>query len=201
MGLRSRDPDRSHYIERFLERHSADVRGRVLEIGDDAYTRRFGGDRVAQSDVLHVEEGNPHATIVGDLTRADHLPSNAFDCIILTQTLHLIYDPGPPSHAPSHPRPVGHTAPHCPGITPISHREWPGSWHWSFTTNSAARLFAETFGTSRSRSRADGNVMAAAQFLYGLACEDVRRADLESLDPDYQVIVTVRAEKSAGAEG
>src|SRR5688572_17693927 len=56
------------YIEQFLALHAGDVRGRTLEIGDDAYTRRFGGDRVALHDVLHVAEGNPKATFVGDLT-------------------------------------------------------------------------------------------------------------------------------------
>ena len=34
-----------HYIERFLAQHAVDVQGRVLEVGDDAYTRRFGGER------------------------------------------------------------------------------------------------------------------------------------------------------------
>jgi SAM-dependent methyltransferase len=81
-----------YYIEKFLVEHSQDIRGRVLEIGDDSYTRRFGGNRVAIRDVLHVEEGNVRATLVGDLTRADHIPSDTFDCFILTQTLHLIYD-------------------------------------------------------------------------------------------------------------
>src|SRR5437867_552274 len=81
-----------YFIERFLARHAQDIRGRVLEIGDNTYTRRFGGDRVVVSDVLHVSEGNPLATFVGDLTMADHIPSEAFDCIIVTQTLQLIYD-------------------------------------------------------------------------------------------------------------
>ncbi|MEJ7654283.1 MAG: methyltransferase domain-containing protein [Chloroflexia bacterium] len=36
--------------------------------------------------------GAPEATFVADLADADHIPSDAFDCIILTQTLHLIYD-------------------------------------------------------------------------------------------------------------
>ena len=34
------------YIEAFLATNSVDVRGRVLEIGDSAYTRQFGRDRV-----------------------------------------------------------------------------------------------------------------------------------------------------------
>ena len=81
-----------HYIERFLKRNAAAIGGRVLEIGDDAYTRRFGADRVSSVDILHVHGGNPRATIVGDLADARMLPPNAYDCIVLTQTLQLVYD-------------------------------------------------------------------------------------------------------------
>src|SRR5512139_900423 len=65
-----------YYIEKFLSEFSSDIRGHVLEIKHNAYTRRYGGDRVTCSDVLHPVEGNPDATIVADLTKADHLPSN-----------------------------------------------------------------------------------------------------------------------------
>ena len=46
-----------HFIDGFIERHAGDIRGRTLEIGDDRYTRRFGGDRVDRCDVLHAEAG------------------------------------------------------------------------------------------------------------------------------------------------
>ncbi|HKN87045.1 MAG TPA: methyltransferase domain-containing protein, partial [Nitrospiraceae bacterium] len=91
-GFDRGQPIDRYYIERFLARHADDIRGRVLEIADDAYTRRFGGRRVTTSDVLHVVEGNPHATIVADLTNAGHLPSEQYDCVILTQVLSVIYD-------------------------------------------------------------------------------------------------------------
>ena len=80
------------YIESFLDKHRADVRGRVLEMGDPNYTVKFGDDRVTKSDVLNYVEGNPKATIVADLTDAPHIPDNTFDCIIITQTLQMIYD-------------------------------------------------------------------------------------------------------------
>ena len=89
---RGRPIDRYYIEEGFLARHGDDIRGHVLEIGDASYTQEFGGDRVAVSDVLHVDEGNPQATIVADLSSADHIPSDTFDCIIFTQTLHFIYD-------------------------------------------------------------------------------------------------------------
>ena len=82
-----------YYIEKFLSAHAADIYGRVLEVADNSYTCRFGGTRVIRSDVLHITPDNPRATIVADLTCADDvIPSQAFDCIILTQTLEVIYD-------------------------------------------------------------------------------------------------------------
>ncbi|MBI3797386.1 MAG: hypothetical protein HY268_10540 [Deltaproteobacteria bacterium] len=53
-----------YYMEKFLSAHSSDIYGRVLEIENNAYTGKFGGDRVTKSDVLHVVAGNPQATIL-----------------------------------------------------------------------------------------------------------------------------------------
>src|SRR5574341_1360213 len=60
-----------YYIETFLARHATEIRGRVLEIGDNIYTWRFGGDRVVQSDILDVASTNRQASIIADLARAD----------------------------------------------------------------------------------------------------------------------------------
>jgi len=46
-----------YYIDRFLRRNSSAVFGRVLEVGDDSYTRQFGGERVTRRDVFHVQTG------------------------------------------------------------------------------------------------------------------------------------------------
>ena len=55
------------YVERFVGAHAADIRGRVLEIAAPDYTSRFGRD-VERVDILMANDGNPEATIVGDLT-------------------------------------------------------------------------------------------------------------------------------------
>ena len=91
-GWERGQPVDRYYIERFLGERAADIRGRVLEVGDGTYTERFGGERVTTSDVLHVDPDAPAATIIADLTSADHVRTDSFDCIILTQTLHLIFD-------------------------------------------------------------------------------------------------------------
>src|SRR5262249_10442558 len=81
-----------HYIEAFLQQHVSDVAGAVLEVNDDDYTREFGGNRITRSDVTDIEPTNRRATIVADLRSAPAIPSNTYDCVILTQTLHVIFD-------------------------------------------------------------------------------------------------------------
>lgn len=82
-GWREGQPiDRYYTEEQFLASYEEDIRGRVLEIGDDRYTRQFGGEKVTKSDVLGYL-GSPGTTIQADLTKADHIPSDTLDCVIL----------------------------------------------------------------------------------------------------------------------
>lgn len=185
-----------YYIENFLDCSSNDIRGRVLEIGDRTYTTRFGGNRVAVSDVLHVSADNPQATIVGDLANADHIPSDAFDCIILTQTLHLIYDVNQAVRTLYRIlKPGAVLLVTVPGITQISSDRWKTTWYWSFTTQSAQRMFAEVFGDGNVSVNAYGNVLTATSFLYGMAAQELDAKTLDRHDPNYQLLITVRAVK------
>ena len=185
-----------HYIDRFLERHASEIAGRVLEIGDDTYTRRFGGRRVSRSDVLHVQSGNPRATIVGDIADPDVLPPNAFDCIVLTQTLQLIYDvPLAIAHIHRTLAPGGVVLVTVPGISQIDRGEWGKTWFWSFTPAALRRLFGDVFGPEAVMVEDYGNVFAATAFLQGLAVEEIDIASLDPLDHAYPVIVALRARK------
>jgi glycosyltransferase involved in cell wall biosynthesis len=191
-----------YYIERFLSAHASDIRGHVLEIADDTYTRRFGGGRVTKSDVLHVER-EPGATIVGDLTCADHIPPATFDCVILTQTLQFIYDvPAALRTVKRILRPGGAVLATVPGISPVSRYDlerW--GYYCAFTSMSVRRLFGAVFPASAIRVQAHGNVLAAAAFLYGMAAEELEPRELDSFDPDYEVVITVRAVRPANGAG
>jgi hypothetical protein len=119
-----------YYIERFLAANADVITGRVLEIGDSGYTRRFGGTRVTRSDVLNIEPGDPGTTIVADLATADHIPSDSFDCLVITQTLHLIYDLSVAVGTLHRILNPGDAADYVPGISPLSQTEgrhlvWP----------------------------------------------------------------------------
>lgn len=185
------------YIEQFLAREQAAIRGRVLEIAENTYSRRFGGSRVTQSDVLFTDAGHRNGTIVGDLTQAETLPAGAFDCVILTQTMQHIYDmQSVVDTLKVVLKPGGHVLATVPGISHISRFDMD-RWgdFWRFTTASAQRLFAEVFGESNVRVESWGNAYAAVGLLHGLAVEDVDAVKLDQHDRDYQVIVTVVATK------
>ncbi len=195
-GFGRGNPIDRYYIENFLATHAQEIRGSVLEIAENTYTRMYGGAQVGKSDVLHVE-GNPHATMVADLTHAMHIPSEAFDCIILTQTLQQIYDVRLVIRTIHRIlKPGGVLLATVPGISQIdrgSMERW-GDW-WRFTTLSARRLFEEVFPAANVTVKAYGNVLAAVAFLYGLAVQELRRLELDYLDPDYEVIIAIKATK------
>lgn len=187
-----------HYIERFLLRHAVDVRGHVLEVGNDAYTRRHGGGRVTHCDILHVDAGNRRATIVADLAAAPQIEDASFDCIILTQVLHLIYDARAAVRTLHRIlKPGGVLLLTVPGITQVPHgTDWTHTWYWSFTELSVRRMLGEVFGDGHLDLEVGGNVLAATAFLQGLAAEDLAVEELEALDRDYPVIIAARTQRT-----
>jgi SAM-dependent methyltransferase len=184
------------YVERFVGRHRADIRGRVLEIAAPDYTQRFGTG-VTSVDILMAKEGNPRATIVGDLSDAPHIPEATFDCAIVTQTLQFIYDVRAALRTLERILvPGGVLLVTVPGLTKISPPEDAefGEW-WHFTGRSVRRLAEEAFGGGEIEVETFGNVLAATGFLYGLAAGDLLDGELAFHDPLYEVVIGLRATK------
>jgi SAM-dependent methyltransferase len=188
-----------YYIEQFLSQHASDIRGHVLEIANDYYTRRFGGAGVTKADVLHVTDRLPQVTIIADLTSADGIPADTFDCIILTQTLQFIYDTRAVVRTLHRIlKPGGVVLATCAGITKVSAEDMD-RWgdYWRFTSMSARRLFEEAFPANQVTVQSYGNVLTATAFLYGLAAEELSSEELDARDPNFEVTIGVRAVKPA----
>ena len=186
------------YIERFLDEHRGDIRGRVLEVMDAGYTERFGSG-VDRADVLDVDAANPRATIVADLAAARDVPANTFDCFVLTQTLQFVYEVEAAVRAAHRLlRPGGVLLATVPCVSRIDRSAGVEGDFWRFTQASCERLFGAVFGPEQVEVRAYGNVLAAVAFLMGMAREELREQELDGGDAYFPVLIAVRAVKGAG---
>jgi SAM-dependent methyltransferase len=163
----------------------------VLEVGEDRYTRQFGDSRVEDSDILHVDASNPRATIIADLADAPAIPDARFDTLIVTQTLHLVYDARAAVRTLHRIlRPGGTLLLTVPGITQVpAGTTWSGTWYWAFTPLSVERMLREVFGANDVSLTVYGNVLSATAMLYGMSSADLRRDELAATDPEYPVII------------
>lgn len=195
-GYERGGPVDRYYIENFLQKNAALIHGRVLEIGDNDYTLRYGGVKITQSDILHINEENKKATIIGDLSNAPQIADKSFNCIILTQTLQFIYDYKEALHTCYRIlKPGGALLFTVPGISHIDHNEWKDSWFWSFTQSSIKRVLSETFPAEKINVETFGNVLVATAFLYGLGLPELKKEQMDHTDPHYQVIIAATAIK------
>ena len=188
-----------HYIHRFLADNRADIRGRVLEVKDSGYARRFGSD-VTEVDVLDIDASNPRASIIADLSRADEIPANAYDCFILSQTLQLIPDVhGAIANAWRILADGGVLLLTVPVITKLA--SGMGEYdYWRFTARGCSSLLVPKFGAGNVTVCSYGSVLSAIAFLSGMAAEELSTRELEFGDDDYTILVGVRAVKRSVVE-
>jgi SAM-dependent methyltransferase len=194
-GYERGHPIDRYYIEDFLSRSSADIKGRVLEIQDNVYTKQFGAAAVTESQVLDVNPNNQSATIIADITNAPLLRDNSYDCVILTQTLQLIYDVKSALGTIHRVlKPGGILLLTVPGISPKgldTHM-----WCWSFFPLGVRKLLEEKFGEAEIAVESHGNFLTSVAFIAGLAQEDLPEKDFGLNDPAFPLIITARVVKN-----
>jgi SAM-dependent methyltransferase len=185
---RGRPVDRV-YIERFLQQHAGDIRGRGVEIYEPTYLERFGA--CTQVDVLDADAASTRATIRGDLSA---LPADAFDVFVCTQTLQAIADPLTAlRQAHRALRPGGVLLATVPGISQIAPGD-PFPDHVRFTAHGLRTLAEQVFPGAQ--VTAHGNVRTAAAFLYGLAEDELDTEAFATDDPAYELLITLRAARA-----
>jgi SAM-dependent methyltransferase len=183
------------YIEQFLAGHSEDVRGSCLEILNADYTHRFGGTRVTSSDVLDINPANTVATLVADLGEPDSLPAERFDCVIFTQTLHLVPDMRVAlANVWRAVAPGGVLLLTVPALG--RHEARKGFHHdrWRVTKTGLEWLLPD-LPAGRSDITTYGNVLSCTAFLYGLAAEELRPEELQIVDREFPLLVAARVLK------
>jgi hypothetical protein len=81
-----------HYWAVFLEKHKPDIHGYCLEIGTIQTVRMYGGEALTKAEAIDLSRHSPEITVVEDLSRADQVPSDTYDCFVNQFTMPVIYD-------------------------------------------------------------------------------------------------------------
>jgi hypothetical protein len=195
-GIERGLPIDRYYIEKFMKENAGFIKGFVLEIGDNYYTKKYG-NTVEGSDILDVSPENKKATIIADLTQLPDSGTNRYDCVICTQTYNFIFKVEKAVEGVSSLlKPGGVLLATAAGISQISRYDM-NRWgdFWRFTTASISKLHTPYFNKSLSVKHY-GNVLAACAFLQGISVEDLPSPSLlNEIDNDYQLLITVVGEK------
>lgn len=185
-----------YYIENFLDKHKAFIKGKCLEIQDNNYTLKYGQQKVNQSDILDINRINKKATIYGDLRKLDNISDNSYDCIILTQVLQYIDDyESAINECRRVLKPNGILLATFPSIGRIDCAAGVKGDFWRFTTASAKYIFQKFFPKSNLEIKAWGNVLAGLGFWTGLSQGDLTKRELDYFDENFPCVITVKAIK------
>lgn len=185
------------YIEDFLEKYKASIRGKVLEIAENTYTMKYGENRIEESCILHIN-GTGKNAIKGDLETGEGLEENSFDTMIITQTLMFLYDAGSAvNHIYRALKRGGTALLTVAGISQVSRYDDDRWGHYfGFYETGIRKLCSEVFGKENVKISVYGNVKTAAAMLYGLCSRDLQPEDFEVHDRDYPVIIGISLYKA-----
>lgn len=195
-GLRFGSPIDRVYIDDFLNNSRQFIKGDVLEIAEDTYSKKYSEDEI-NSYILHIDEQNDSRVITGDLETGENIPIEKFDCLIITQTLPFVYQPkGFLRNCYKTLKPGGTLLMTVGGLSQISRYDMD-RWgdYWRFTDLSINKMACEFFDEAKVEVETYGNVKTACAFLQGFPSYVISKKAFSVQDPDYQVIITLRAIK------
>ena len=187
---------RRYYIDQFLTANNTYITGKVLEIGDNHYTRKFGQAGV-KGDVLSLTKDGREDIMIGNLITGEGMPENHYNAIILTQVLNVLPDmEAALTNVCAALVTGGVILATLPAITQVSRYDmdrWGDYWR---VTDKAAQLLADKYiPDCNTKISAYGNHLTAIAALTGLAAEELTKTELDYFDPDYQILIGMRAKK------
>lgn len=187
-----------YYLHRFLDAHRALVRGDVLEIQTTGYARRYGHD-LGRVDSVDIEPAF-QPTYLCDLARSGEvLPSSSYDCFLLPNTLQHLREPEAAlAHALRVLRPGGVILASSAGLLPLT-GDAPD--YWRLSEAGWRELAGRVWAGCDVRVESHGNCLVATAAMLGLALEELSPAELETRDPRYPVLLTVRCIKAQDGTG
>jgi SAM-dependent methyltransferase len=194
------------YWARFLERHRGDIRGRALEIGTTETLKQFGGSSLERAEALDLDRHSPEVAIVADLSRADHVPGEQYDCFLNQFTMCSIYDvEAAMYHSIRLLKPGGVLLVNFWSVDYYFYRGLDMGTggvmymhHW-FTPIQVHDLMARAgLGEKDYTLTTYGNLLTRFAFLINMPTEELSRKELEFQDPAHPLLIAVRVVRPEG---
>jgi hypothetical protein len=188
------------YWADFLERYRAQVRGDALEIGTTMTIREYGGNRLRSAGAIDLTRHSPEITVVADLSRADAVPGERYDCFIVQFTMHVIADvEAALYHAVRLLKPGGVLLVNfsCVDVQfPDGLDMGTGAplWvHWCFTPLQVHNLLRRAgLDEGDYELEIHGNLFARIAYQLNMPAETLTREELTYRDPAHPVLVCAR---------
>ncbi|MCX6049512.1 MAG: hypothetical protein NT075_30805 [Chloroflexi bacterium] len=192
-----------YYWAAFLDKHQADIRGHALEVGETTTIRQYGGAALTQADAIDLAAHSPEVRVVADLSRADHVPGDLYDCFVNQFTTCVIYDiEAALYHALRILKPGGVLLINFWCVDFYLHRGLDMGtgaplymYHW-FTPIQVENMFRR-LGLTAGDYQAEiyGNLLTRMAFLLNLPAREFTSYELNHVDPGHPLLICVRAVK------
>ncbi len=190
-GTERGTPVDRYYIEKFLEEYKHLVKGEVLEIEDNTYSLRYGGEQLTHSIVMDVGNHGEGVTFNGNLETGEGIQNELADCFILTQTLMYLFDLKSAAHNIGRLLKRGGTAlVTCSGISQNSRRCMDDyGCCFNFNVDALRKMFSSEPDLKVIEAGSYGNVKTVMAHISGLCREDLDISDFQENDKYYPLIV------------
>lgn len=194
-----------YYWADFLAQQQDAIRGRGLEIGETTTLRAYGGDRLTAAHALDLAAHNAEVQVVADLSRADHVSGDQYDCFIVPFTTAVIYDLDAfVYHAVRLLKPGGVLLINFWSVDFYLHRGLDMGtgaplymYHWS--TPIGVHNLLQRLGLRESEYTIQlyGNLMTRMAFLLNLPARELTAKERDHVDPGQPLLICARIVKPA----
>jgi hypothetical protein len=198
-----------YYWADFLEQHQADVRGYGLEIEETTTLRQYGGEKLIQADAIDLSAHNAEVRVVADLSRADAIAGNQYDCFLIPFSTAVIYDiEAALYHAVRIVKPGGVLLVNFWCMDYYLHRGLDMGTggalymhHWFTPIQVHGLLRRLDLCDQDYQVQIYGNLMARMAFLLNLPARDLTARERDHVDPGQPLLICARVVKPSDWQG
>jgi len=192
-----------YYWDHFLRQYKTDIYGKVLEIGTTATVRQYGAGNIIWADAIDLTAHSSEVTVVSDLSRADDVASDQYDCFVNQFTSHLIYDiDAALYHSIRILKPGGVLLINFPCVDYYFPRGLdmgtgnPLFMYWWFTPVQVENLLRRSgLCDDDYKLKCYGNLFARVAYQMNLPAEELTQPELTYLDVGHPILICVRVVK------